>query len=96
MTAGCDPATLATSSSKLSKQADFYPNPFSSVLNVNLNEMETGSTLMIYNSVGSRVLQTQLKNKNNIISTKLPAGTYFYQMTDKNGSKQAGKLISKP
>lgn len=96
MTAGCDPATLAVGSSNTNKQANFYPNPFSSVLNINTNDMETGSTLTIYNGVGSIVLQKQLTGKTNSIQTKLPAGTYFYQLKGKNGTQQTGKLISKP
>jgi len=96
MTAGCDPATLATGSSNIRKQADFYPNPFSSVLNINTNDMEKGSTLKIYNASGARVLETTLTDKTNTLQTKLPVGTYFYQLQGKNGSQQNGKLISKP
>lgn len=96
MTAGCDPAILAVGSSTIRKQANFYPNPFSSVLNINTNDMEAGSVLKMYNAVGSIVLETKLNDKTNTIQTKLPVGTYFYQITGKDGSQQNGKLISKP
>lgn len=96
MTAGCDTTTLSTASSDTSKKASFYPNPFSSVLNINTNDMETGSALTIYNAAGSIVLQKELSGKTNSLQTKLPAGNYFYQLKGKNGTQQTGKLIAKP
>lgn len=96
MTEGCDTSTLATGSATQSKQAKFYPNPFSSVLNVTLDEADANSNLVIYSATGSKVLEKRLSDKNTKLDIKLPVGTYFYQLKNKNGKQQNGKLISKP
>lgn len=96
MTAGCDPATLAVASSTSTKMAEIYPNPFSSMLNIDTNNMETGSILTIYDAVGSKVLEKRLTEKTTALQTRLPVGTYFYQLRGNDGSQQNGKLISKP
>ena len=95
MTPGCNP--LSTSNVNFGKQgAKFYPNPFSSVLNVAVDNVNGGSNLVIYNAAGSKVAEATLSNKTTAIPMKLPAGVYFYQLQGKNGAKQSGKLISKP
>lgn len=97
MTAGCDLSTLAVSSSThMSKPASFYPNPFSSVLNITLDDADKGSELMIFDAAGSKVLEKRLADKNTQLQVKLPAGTYFYQLKNKDGKQKGGKLISKP
>ena len=95
MTPGCMP--LGTSNVNFGKQgAKFYPNPFSSVLNVAMDDVNGGSNLVIYSTAGSKVAEATLSNKTTAIPMKLPAGVYFYQLQGKNGAKQSGKLISKP
>ena len=95
MTPGC--TALATSSADVKdNQATFYPNPFSSVLNVNMDNINGGSVLTLFNAAGSRVTEKILSNKTNQLQMNLPAGMYFYQLKSKNGYKQNGKLISKP
>ncbi|MBC7556047.1 MAG: DUF3494 domain-containing protein [Chryseobacterium sp.] len=95
MTAGCN--KLSTISYNMeNNMAKFYPNPFSTILNVSTDKMEGNSVLGIYNAVGSKVLETTLSKKTTAIPVKLPAGVYFYQLTGKNGQQQKGKLISKP
>jgi len=96
MTAGCDLSTLAVGSSSTIKQASFYPNPFSSLLNVNLDDTNVGSNLKIFNAAGSLVYEKNLSDKNTQLQIKLPVGTYFYQLKNKEGRQQSGKLISKP
>lgn len=95
-TGGCDPATLAANSSTSSKPASFSPNPFSSVLNITLDDADKGSNLMIFNAAGSKVLEKNLSDKNTKLQMKLPVGTYFYQLRNKGDKQQSGKLISKP
>lgn len=96
MTAGCA-STLGTVSAHAKDYvAKVYPNPFSSVLHIVLNDAETKSDLIIFNAAGSRVLETHLTNKTNILDMSLPAGIYFYQIKGKTGVQQSGKLISKP
>lgn len=94
-TGGCDPATLATGATK-TKPASFYPNPFSSVLNITLDDSDKGSNLTIFTAAGSKVLDKNLSDKNTKLQMKLPVGTYFYQLKNKDGKQQSGKLISKP
>ncbi|MGV8913854.1 MAG: ice-binding family protein [Kaistella sp.] len=95
MTPGCE--LLGTNSNTVSANAaKFYPNPFSRVLNVKMENLDGGSTLIIYNTVGSKVMETTLSQKATALSMNLPAGVYFYQLTGKNGAKQSGKLIAKP
>lgn len=94
MTEGC--ATLNTSSSNLGKQqAQLYPNPFSSSITINKENTAT-STLKIYDASGTIIKETNLNQKSTVIPLKVPAGIYFYQIREKNGSVQSGKLISKP
>ncbi|MCU7613470.1 ice-binding family protein [Chryseobacterium sp. GMJ5] len=96
MTEGCS-ATLAVNSVNAVKNTvQFYPNPFSSVLHVALDEKTVGSELVIFNASGTQVLKTNLSDKINTMQMNLPAGIYFYQLKSKNGQKQGGKLISKP
>ena len=95
MTPGCE--LLGTGSNTVATQAaKFYPNPFSSVLNVTMEDLNGGSTLIIYNAAGTKVFDKLLTTKTTTLSMKLPAGVYFYQMVGKNGAKQTGKLIAKP
>ena len=61
-----------------------------------MEDLDGGSTLVIYNTVGSKVMETTLSQKATALSMNLPAGVYFYQLTGKNGAKQSGKLIAKP
>lgn len=95
MTPGCE--LLGTGSNAVATQgAKFYPNPFSSVLNVTMEDLNGGSTLTIYNTAGTKVFTKLLSAKTTSLSMSLPAGLYFYQMIGKNGAKQTGKLIAKP
>ncbi|MBU8881529.1 DUF3494 domain-containing protein [Kaistella sp. DKR-2] len=95
MTPGCE--LLATSSNTAAtKEVQFFPNPFSTVLNIKMENADGGSTLTIFNAAGAKVTQTVLSQKTTSLPMKLPAGVYFYQLTGKNGAKQSGKLISRP
>lgn len=95
MTPGC--TNLGTESSVfLTKTASLYPNPFSSVLNVNIEGLGKSANLTIYSATGSRVFAKVLSSKTTELQMNLPTGAYFYQLTGENGKQQGGKLISKP
>lgn len=95
MTPGC--TALSTSAAAVGKQgAKFFPNPFSTVLNVAMDDTDGGSNLVIFNAAGSKVAEKELINKSTAIPMKLPAGIYFYHLKGKNGAQQSGKLIAKP
>lgn len=95
MTSGCE--LLGTISNTVAaKEAQLFPNPFSNVLNIKMEDLDGGSTLTIFNTAGAKVIQTVLSQKTSSLPMNLPVGVYFYQLTGKNGAKQSGKLISKP
>lgn len=96
MTAGCTGSLGISNADLKSQEALFYPNPFSSVLNIAFKDSGLGSNLMIFNSAGSRVVEARLSNKTTALALKLPAGIYFYQIQNKSGARQTGKLISIP
>jgi hypothetical protein len=94
MTPGC--TSLGTASSVMvTKTASLYPNPFSSVLNVNIEGLGSGANLTIYSAIGTKVLSTVLSKKTTELKMNLPVGVYYYQLTGKNGVQQGGKLIAK-
>ena len=98
MTPGCIPGSLGVGSASQNKQeVALYPNPFSSVLNVKIENVNKGSDLTIYDATGASVLGRVLNETLNSIQLNLPIGIYFYQIKNKNGHLvQSGKLISKP
>lgn len=74
----------------------FYPNPFSSSLNVALaNTGQDASVLRIYNTLGAVVLTTKLSQTVTRLDVNLPSGVYFYKVVSSNGTIQSGKLVSK-
>ncbi|AZI67382.1 DUF3494 domain-containing protein [Kaistella daneshvariae] len=95
MTAGC--SSLATASvNVVSNMAKLYPNPFSTLLNITLDDLKGGATLTMYNTAGGKVLEYKLTARSTALPINLAAGLYFYQLVRKNGDAQTGKLISKP
>jgi hypothetical protein len=60
-----------------------YPNPATSLLNINSNESLSGFNLHIYDVVGRLVISQVLEGNNNLINVgKLANGTYIYRITD--------------
>lgn len=77
-------------------EATFYPNPFTGSLTVTVNDASVTNTnqLSIYNVVGVQVMKTDITQQVTNISTDLPAGIYYYRLSDHSGNIQSGKLIS--
>jgi len=74
------------------------PNPFSSYINIELNEVSeiNNCNLIIYNALGKEVMTKAIKNQmTTIITTDLHSGIYFYKVMNNNKTIQSGKLISK-
>lgn len=93
MTPGCD--ALGTID-VVKVKAQFYPNPFTSSLNVTLNDFESGSSeLMIYNALGAVVMKTSLTQSTTVIPMSLASGIYYYQLAGAEGTLQMGKLIAR-
>jgi len=97
ITAGCTTGSLSVNSTvKNNNSAVVYPNPFTSNINVKIENEAKGSSFTIYDAAGIRVLGKVLKETLNSIQLNLPAGVYFYQIEGKGGAVQTGKIISKP
>lgn len=93
MTPGC--STLGIENQTIVRPiAKFYPNPFSSVLNVSTTGFDTVSKLILFNALGEKVLETILQQEINEVPINLPSGMYYYQLTFEDGRQQVGKLIS--
>jgi hypothetical protein len=74
-----------------------YPNPFMTSINIRINSASQINTceLRIYNILGEEVINTMVsKQSNNLKTTGLPAGVYFYNVISNNKIVQSGKLIS--
>ena len=93
MTEGC--TALGIEHNEVNLTAKFYPNPFLSVLNVTTTGFNSEATLLLFNALGEKVLDTILPQETTEIPLNLPSGIYFYQLTFTDGRQQAGKLIAK-
>lgn len=94
MTPGC--GTMGINEiTATTKSAHFYPNPFTSSLNVKMNGLDSNSSeLTIYNSLGVLVLKTTLSQTTTRIPMSLSSGIYVYRLNGKDGAVQSGKLIA--
>jgi len=64
-----------------------YPNPASSLLNINSNQNLGGYNLQMFDIVGRLVVSQVLEGSNNAINVaKLANGTYVYRITDKESN----------
>ncbi|MDA3865783.1 MAG: ice-binding family protein [Salinivirgaceae bacterium] len=74
-----------------------YPNPFSNLLQISLNDKAKMSKyeLRIYSVIGVEIINTLITNEvTNVETNKLPSGLYFYQVRENGKTIQSGKLIS--
>jgi len=73
------------------------PNPFSTSITINRNDVsETGNLeIKIFNSLGVEMTNSLLSSQMNTLDTSnLPTGIYFYKVIENNKTIQTGKLIS--
>jgi hypothetical protein len=91
----CSVTGLQDQSGKTAK-ASFYPNPFTASLVVSIDNAAAanGSVLSLFNSKGIEVQSQVLLQAVTTLDLDLPAGVYFYKITDKSGAVQSGKLVS--
>jgi len=74
-----------------------YPNPFTSSINVMLNDAVQGNgyELMVYNTLGQIVARTTVTKQLTTLETaNLSSGIYFYKVIANGKTIQSGKLIS--
>ena len=71
-----------------------YPNPTTSLLNITVNEVHSGATLELYNSLGIKVLSQILKSTSEVMYLdRLPSGMYYLNIN--NGNEITVKKIIK-
>jgi hypothetical protein len=72
-----------------------YPNPFSSSINVVVNNaFQTNLEFSVYNVLGVMIISKVLIPQMNIVETNfLHSGVYFYTVKDKDKILQSGKLV---
>lgn len=74
----------------------FAPNPASDVVRFTTSAKNIGGYLKLYDALGKEVLKVQVTNAldNRFSVETLPAGIYFYQISNSNGEVNAhGKLM---
>lgn len=63
-----------------------YPNPVISLLNVKVNEVYSGASLELYNSLGIKVQSQALNNTSEVMALdKLVSGMYFLKINNGSG-----------
>lgn len=83
--------------SNSNKVISFYPNPFTSSINIDLNNSLSGDNaeVMIYNMLGELVItRTINKQITSVATSDLLSGIYFYKIIENNKTIQSGRLIS--
>jgi hypothetical protein len=69
------------------KPFSVYPNPVSSLLNVNASSITAGATMRVMDIFGKTILTKQATSSNSQIDvSKLSSGTYLLMMINKDGS----------
>jgi hypothetical protein len=72
--------------------ATIYPNPFTTQLNIKLASNERAQ-LILYDIASRKLLQQAFTNSVSINTTPLESGIYFYEVRNKNGAVQKGKVV---
>ena len=88
---------ISTGIENIKQQNTFlaYPNPANQVVKINYNIHES-SKISLYNIVGNKVREFDLPLNEKTISidiANLPAGTYFYTLTNKKATKTKRLII---
>jgi hypothetical protein len=95
MTAGC---TTMSVDQNATTPFVLYPNPFGTILNINLNDTSYLNTTQfnVYDVFGREVFTTTLSDLIlQLDMSKLVSGVYFYEINNSNKTIQSGKLIAK-
>ena len=75
-----------------------YPNPTSGILNMEWGQVKAKMSMNVYNATGQvvdhEVFVNQTGSQANL--SKLPAGSYFIEVTDQDGNKGNFKIERKP
>jgi hypothetical protein len=94
----CEPTTTELTGVENSKNVSIYPNPFSTSINIMINDasQKNNCELKLYNVFGVEVMNTSISNRLTTVNTSnLANGIYFYKVIGNNKTIQSGKIISK-
>ena len=70
----------------------FSPNPFSNEINITSTDNEL-SEIILYDITSRKLLQQTFTNSTSINTSQLSKGIYFYEVRNKNGVIEKGKVI---
>jgi hypothetical protein len=91
---GKDSSKILISEENTVQDVAVHPNPVTSLLNIKVNEVHSGATLELYNSLGMKVQSQALNNTSEVMSLdRFPSGLYFLNIT--NGNETTVKKIIK-
>jgi hypothetical protein len=76
--------------------ASIYPNPFNNSTQIQLHNIDqfSGSTLCIYDILGTQVVNRVLTKETTKFEMNFPKGMYYYKIIFQNTSVQTGTMIS--
>ncbi|HAH24764.1 MAG TPA: hypothetical protein DCL77_13590, partial [Prolixibacteraceae bacterium] len=96
MISTCTPSSIDPVSGR-SKTVTVFPNPFTTSLNVMINDVSNfkNCEVIIYNILGEQVSHQRITKQITSVGTEnLSPGIYFYKVNGNNKIIQTGKLIS--
>ena len=74
------------------KNVNIYPNPFNNELNI-LNNNNEFYEIILYDLLSKKVLNQTFSSSTTVNAKLLSTGIYIYEMRNKNGIIQYGKMI---
>lgn len=91
-------ATVGVPVIEVSKESvHIYPNPFTTLINVTINDLEKNNNgeIIISNILGEEVMRSAVSKQTTALETShLSSGIYFYKIVSNNKTIQSGKLIA--
>ncbi|MBL7883495.1 MAG: DUF3494 domain-containing protein [Bacteroidia bacterium] len=89
--------TVGITSYGTTNEIIFYPNPFNTFFNINLNNVSTADIVLfsLYNVIGEVIINKSLTTQFNTIEThSLSPGIYFYKVFNQHEILQTGRLVA--
>ncbi|MFD2892898.1 LamG-like jellyroll fold domain-containing protein [Flavobacterium chuncheonense] len=86
--------SLSSNSFDFNNKITIYPNPLSSILNLNLDETFEEVSVKVINSLGQVVAAQSYSNTNQVSQTvDFSSGVYFVEITTNTGEKAVKRII---
>jgi hypothetical protein len=74
------------------EQIKIYPNPFTDVLSITVNEKDP-SEIILYDITSRKLLHQTFTNSITLNTARLAKGIYLYEVRNKNGVVKKGKVV---